>query len=386
MELTRPAWLEINLDNMDYNYQEIRKVVPEGSDIMAVLKADAYGHGASRVAQELMELGVKRFGVATLSEALSIKKGSPEAQLLVMGYNPDYLAKKAIADSIRTTVYLKEQAENLDRIAAPIGKEAIIHIKIETGMNRLGFIPSEESLQIISEIKEMKNVVIEGIFTHFPASDDDFDYTKASMKKFLDFVDRLESVGISIPIKHVNNSAAIMNFPDFALDMVRAGVIIYGVYPYPDAERSFLPLKSCLSLKAQVAHLKNLKAGEKLGYGLTFTASADIRVATLPVGYADGWSRDLSNRGIVLIKGKRAPIIGRVCMDQMMVDATGIDVSRGDEVILMGRQGDEEITIEEIAASIGQIPASVLCMLSKRLPRVYIKKNNEPEILDYLLE
>jgi alanine racemase len=386
MDLTRPAWLEIDLDRMQCNYDEIRKVVPETADIMAVVKADAYGHGAARVARELMSFGVKRFGVATLSEALNIRKKSPQAQVLIMGYNPDYLAQAAVENSIRTTIYLKEQAELLSKTASAIGKDAIVHIKLETGMNRLGFPPTEGSLEIISDISKMDNIIIEGIFTHFPASDDDWDYTRKSMKSFVDFVSSLESMGIKIPVKHVNNSAAIMNFPEFSQDMVRAGVLIYGVYPFPEADREFLPLKMCLSLKAQVSHVKNLKAGEKVGYGLTYTASKDIRVATLPIGYADGWSRDLSNKGQVLLGGKRASIIGRVCMDQMMVDVTGIDVSRGDEVVLMGRQGEDEITIEEIAALIGQIPAAVLCMFSRRLPRVYIKNKGISEVVDYLLE
>lgn len=386
MDLTRPAWLEIDLDRMQYNFDEIRKIVPMTADIMAVVKADAYGHGASRVAKELMSFGVKRFGVATLSEALNIRKKSPKAQVLIMGYNPEYLAQTAIENSIRTTVYLKEQAEHLSRTAAAIRKDAIVHIKLETGMNRLGFLPNEESLEIISSIAKMSNIIIEGIFTHFPASDDDWDYTRKSMNKFLDFVAKLESMGVKIPVKHVNNSAAIINFPEFSQDMVRAGVLIYGVYPFPEADRKFLKLKICLSVKAQVSHVKDMKAGERLGYGLTYTAPKDIRVATLPIGYADGWSRELSNKGLVLIDGKRAPIIGRVCMDQMMVDITDLEVSRGDEAVLMGRQGEEEITIEEIAALIGQIPAAVLCMISRRLPRVYIKDKKISEVVDYLLE
>ena len=386
MDLTRPAWLEIDLDRMQYNFDEIRKIVPMTADIMAVVKADAYGHGASRVAKELMSFGVKRFGVATLSEALNIRKKSPKAQVLIMGYNPEYLAQTAIENSIRTTVYLKEQAEHLSRTAAAIRKDAIVHIKLETGMNRLGFLPNEESLEIISSIAKMSNIIIEGIFTHFPASDDDWDYTRKSMNKFLDFVAKLESMGVKIPVKHVNNSAAIINFPEFSQDMVRAGVLIYGVYQFPEADRKFLKLKICLSVKAQVSHVKDMKAGERLGYGLTYTAPKDIRVATLPIGYADGWSRELSNKGLVLIDGKRAPIIGRVCMDQMMVDITDLEVSRGDEAVLMGRQGEEEITIEEIAALIGQIPAAVLCMISRRLPRVYIKDKKISEVVDYLLE
>ncbi len=386
MELTRPAWLQIDLDRLHYNFREIRKVVPEGSEIMAVLKADAYGHGAIKIARELLSLGVTRFGVATLSEALELRKRLPHAQILVMGYTPEYLYETAIEHGIRTAVYLQEQAEQLSKVAARLNRDAIIHLKIETGMNRLGFLPNEDSMMSILKIREMDNIIVEGIFTHFPAADDDLEYTGNSMRKFESFTRQLEDKGFNIPIKHVNNSAAIMNLPEYSLDMVRAGIILYGVYPFPEANKDFLPLESCLSLRAQISHVKDLEAGERIGYGLTYTAQSRIKVATLPVGYADGWSRELSNKGSVLIGGKRAPIIGRVCMDQLMVDVTGIDAERGEEAVLMGRQGNEEITIEEIAGLIGQIPAAVMCMLSRRLPRVYTKENRPPEVVDYLID
>lgn len=386
MELTRPAWLQIDLDRLHYNFGEIRRIVPKGSDIMAVLKADAYGHGAAKIARELFSIGVTRFGVATLSEALELRKRLPHAQILVMGYTPEYLYETAIEHGIRTAVYLQEQAERLSKAAGKLQRDAIIHLKIETGMNRLGFLPNEDSLSSILKIREMDNIIVEGIFTHFPAADDDLEYTKNSMNKFMDFTKQLEDRGFRIPLKHVNNSAAIMNLPEYSLDMVRAGIILYGVYPFPEADRELLPLRSCLSLRTQISHVKELEAGEKIGYGLTYTAPSKIKVATLPIGYADGWSRALSNKGSVLIDGKRAPIIGRVCMDQMMVDVTGINAGRGEEAVLMGCQGNEEITIEEIAGLIGQIPAVVMCMLSRRLPRVYTKENRAPEVVDYLID
>ena len=385
MDLTRPAWLEIDLDNLQFNYDEIRKVVRDSADIMAVVKADAYGHGAAAIVKELMGLGVKRFGVAHLSEALHIKNHSPHAQVLVMGYTPEYLAEKAIEKGIRLTVYLLEQAEYFSKVAREMDRDAVVHLKLETGMNRIGFNPDEESLSSIEKIRKMDNIIIEGLFTHFPAADDDHEYTRNSMDIFRKFCRKLHDMGIEIPLKHVNNSAAIMNFPEFGLDMARAGIIIYGIYPYPEARRETLPLKPCISLKAQISHVKNLKKGEKVSYGLTYEARSDIKVATIPVGYADGWSRDLSNKGSVIVNGRRAPIIGKICMDQMMVDVTGIDASRGDEVVLMGSQGSETITIEEVAGIIGQSPASVLCMLTKRLPRVYVKSGRIPKTVDYLL-
>lgn len=386
MELTRPAWIQIDLDRLQYNFMEIRKIVPVGSNIMAVLKADAYGHGAVKIARELSGLGVTRFGVATMSEALEIKRRLPHTQILVMGYTPEYLYEAAIKNGIRTAVYIPEQFDQLARIASKLGKDAIVHVKLETGMNRLGFLPNKDTLKELLKARELDSIIVEGIFTHFPAADDDLDYTRNSMEKFQRFVKELEENGFKIPLKHVNNSAAIMNLPEFSLDMVRAGIILYGVYPFPEADRNLLPLKSCLSLKAEVSHVKELKAGEKIGYGLTYTAPSLIKVATLPIGYADGWSRALSNKGSVLIDGKRAPIIGRICMDQMMVDVKGIEVKRGDEAVLLGSQNDQEITIEEIAQLMGQIPAAVMCMLSRRLPRVYFKENRVTEIVDYLID
>jgi len=385
MDLTRPAWLEIDLDNLHFNYNEIRKLVRDTADIMAVVKADAYGHGAAAIVRELMDLGVRRFGVAHLSEAIHIKNHSPHAQVLVMGYTPEYLAETAIEKGIRLTVYLEEQAEYFAKVAKSMNKDAVIHLKIETGMNRLGFLTDEKTLQAVGRIKEMDNIIIEGMFTHFPAADDDHEYTEGSMARFREFCRMLYEKDIDIPLKHVSNSAAIMNFPQFGLDMVRAGIILYGIYPYPEAKRETLPLKPCISLKAQISHVKTIEKGEKVSYGLTFQASSRTQVATVPVGYADGWSRDLSNRGVALVGGKRVPIIGRICMDQLMLDVTGMDVKRGDEAVLMGVQGSEEITIEEIAGQIGQIPASVLCMLTKRLPRVYVKERRVPEVVDYLL-
>jgi len=386
MDLTRPAWLEIDLDNLHFNYKEIRKLVRDTADIMAVVKADAYGHGAAAIVRELMALGVKRFGVAHLSEAIHIKNHSPHAQVLVMGYTPDYLAEVAINRGVRLTVYLEDQADHFAKVAKALDKDAVVHLKIETGMNRLGFLPDEKTLQAVERIKEMDNIIIEGMFTHFPAADDDHGYTERSMAKFREFCRMLYEKDIDIPVKHVSNSAAIMNFPQFGLDMVRAGIILYGIYPYPQAKRETLPLKPCISLKAQISHVKTIEKGDKVSYGLTFEASTKTQVATVPVGYADGWSRDLSNKGYALVNGRRVSIIGRICMDQLMLDVTGMDVKRGDEAVLMGSQGEEEITIEEIASQIGQIPASVLSMLTKRLPRVYVKERRVPEVVDYLLE
>lgn len=384
--LTRATWMEIDLDNLIYNYNEIRKTIGKETDVMPIVKADAYGHGAVRIVKTLVDEGAKKFGVAHLSEALHIKKHVQEAEILVMGYTPDFLAEKAISNDIILTVYLKDQAEYFSKIASKLNKTVKLHIKIETGMNRLGFMPTKENIKSIIDIYNMDNVKIEGIFTHFPASDDNPEYTMEQVRKF-DFVcNELEKKDINIQIKHISNSAAVMNFPEYNRDMVRAGVIVFGVYPFPEADKEYLKLKSVLSIKSSISHIKEIEKGDKVSYGLTYEAKRRIKVATIPIGYADGWSRDLSNIGHCIVKDTLVPIIGRICMDQLIIDVTGLDVKRDDEVIFIGTSKNKEISLEEVADRIDQIPASLLCMFTKRLPRVYLKNKQIVEVMDYLLE
>lgn len=384
--LTRATWMEIDLDNLIYNYNEIRKTVHEETEVMPIVKADAYGHGAVRIVKTLMDEGAKRFGVAHLSEALHIKKYVKEAQVLVMGYTPDFLVEKAINNNITLTVYLREQAEYFSKIAKELNKTLKIHIKLETGMNRLGFMPTEENIKNIVDIYNMDNIDVEGIFTHFPASDDNPPYTMKQVEKFDFMCNELEKQNVNIKIKHISNSAAVMNFPEYNRDMVRAGVIVYGVYPFPEPDKEFLNLKSVLSLKSRISHIKEIEKGAKVSYGLTYEAKRKTQVATIPIGYSDGFSRDLSNVGNCIVNNTLVPIIGRICMDQLIIDVTGLDVKRDDEVILIGSSEDEKITLEDISAQIDQIPASLLCMFTKRLPRVYMKNKEILEVKDYLLD
>lgn len=385
-KLTRPTWMEINLDNLIYNYREIRKIVNEETEIMSIVKADAYEHGAIQVVKTLMDEGARKFGVAHLSEALHIRKYVKDAEILVMGYTPEFLGEKAIENNIIITVYLKEQAEYFSKLAKRLNKTLKLHIKLETGMNRLGFMPTIENVNKIVDIYNMDNIEVEGIFTHFPASDDDPKYTMEQVKKFDFICSELEKKNINIKIKHISNSAAIINFPEYNRDMVRIGVMIFGVYPFPKADREYLKLKSVLSIKSTISHIKDIEKGEKISYGLTYETKKKSKIGTIPIGYADGLSRELSNIGNCIVKDTLVPIVGRICMDQLMIDVTGLDVSRGDEVVFMGPSGDKEITIEEVADKIGQIPASVLCMFTKRIPRVYIKNGQVVEVKDYLLE
>ncbi|MCQ4925630.1 alanine racemase [Tissierella carlieri] len=385
-KLTRPAWMEIDLDNLIHNYKEIRSILKEKTELMAVVKADAYEHGAVQIVRTLMEEGVEKFGVAHLSEALHIRKYVKDAEILIMGYTPEYLAEKAILNDITLTVYLKEQGEIFSQLAKRLDRTVKIHVKIETGMNRLGFMPNEDGIKDIKDIYNMDNIEVEGMFTHFAASDDDPSYTMEQVRRFDYVCNTLQKLDINIPIKHISNSAAIMNFPDLNYDMVRAGIILYGVYPFPNADRELLKLKNILTLKAQISHVKEIGSGEKLSYGLIYEAKKKTKIATVPIGYADGFSRELSNKGNCIVNNTVVPIVGRICMDQLMIDVTGLDVKRGDEAILMGKSLDKEITIEEVANKSGQIPAAVQCMFNKRLPRIYIKNKEIINVTDYLLE
>ena len=378
--------MEIDLDNLIYNYEEIRKTIGKETEIMSIVKADAYGHGSIQIVKSLVDQGAKRFGVAHLSEALHIKKYVKEAEVLVMGYTPDFLGEKAIKHNIILTVYLKDQAEYFSQLAKKLDKTLKIHIKLETGMNRLGFMPTKENIENIIDIYNMDNIDVEGIFTHFPASDDNPDYTREQVRKFDYVCKELEKNNVNIKIKHINNSAGVMNFPEYNRDMIRAGVIIYGVYPFPQADREYLKLKSIMSIKSRIAHIKEIEKGDKVSYGLTYEAKKKSQVATIPIGYSDGFSRDLSNLGNCIVKNTLVPIIGRICMDQLIIDVTGLDVKRDDEVIFIGSSENKQITLEDVASQINQIPASVLCMFTKRLPRVYVKNKEIVKVTDYLLD
>lgn len=385
-KMTRPTWLEVDLDKLIHNYHEIKGILKDDTEIMAVVKADAYQHGAEIIVKTLKEEGVKRFGVAHLSEALHIRKYHPDVEILVMGYTPEPLVEKAIMNNIAMTIYLREQAEIISKIAGDLNKTGKIHLKIETGMNRLGFMPTEESIEIIAEIAEMENIEIEGIFSHFAVADEDREYTHKQAEKFKFVLDGLKKKGIEIKLKHLMNSAATNNFYDYEYDLIRAGAIIYGIYPFPEADRDYLKLEGLVTLKSTVSHIKEIQRGERLSYGLIYEAEEKRKIATIPLGYADGYSRKLSNLGRSIVGGEYAPIVGRICMDQLMIDVSGIDVNIDDEVVFIGKSGDKEISVEEIGGLIDEIPVPVLCMLTKRLPRVYIRGGQVVEVKDYLLD
>ena len=373
-KILRPAWAEIDLDAIAYNTRNIKKLIGD-KDLIAVVKANCYGHGVIDIIPTLLENGVSRFAVAMISEALEIRDNKITAPVMILGFTPLYLVEELINNNIEQTVYDLDYAKELSKIALTLNKKAKIHIAIDTGMGRIGFLPNEKSIDNITEICSLEGIEVIGIFTHFSTSDEkDKEYSHEQFTKMLSVMDTLKKRGIDIPLKHVANSGAIIDLPDTYLDAVRAGIILYGYYPSDEIDKNNLALKPALTLKATITNVKTLEKDMYVSYGRTFKTSNETIVATIPVGYADGYLRKLAENGKVIIKGEFAPIIGRICMDQFMIDVTNIpEVKIGDEVILLGEKNGLKYNADDMAKKLDTINYEVTCMLKSRLPRVYIK-------------
>ncbi|MGU8401318.1 alanine racemase [Clostridium perfringens] len=373
----RPVWAEIDLDIIANNMKEIRNLVGE-KEIIAVVKANAYGHGALDIASTLLENGASRLAVAIITEADELRDAGITAPIMILGYTPINFAENLINNEIEQTVYDVEYAKELSDFALKLGKKAKVHIAIDTGMGRIGFLPNEEGLNKVLEICSLPGVEVIGLFTHFSTSDEkDKTYTYEQFSKLTAFNKALEDNGIHIPLKHASNSGAIMDLPETYLDGVRCGIISYGYYPSEEVKKENLKLKPSLTLKTNVAFVKELDEDMYVSYGRTYKTEKKSKIATLPIGYADGYSRLLSGKAKVIIKGQFANVIGRVCMDQCMIDVTHIeDVKIGDEVILLGEENGLKFDANDMAEIIGTINYEILCMISHRVPRIY-KKNNE---------
>ncbi|AWK49650.1 alanine racemase [Clostridium beijerinckii] len=384
-KLLRPVYAEIDLDAIAYNMKNIKSLVKD-KDVIAVVKADCYGHGSLDVVPTLLENGASRLAVAVLTEGIELRNNSIEAPLMILGYTPLYLGEELIKYDLEQTVYDLEYAKELSHIALSINRKAKIHIAIDTGMGRIGFLPNEKSIQHVSEICSLEGLDVLGIFTHFSTSDEeDKKYTTEQLKKFTDFTAKLSSLGIEIPLKHVSNSGAIMDMPETYLDAVRAGIILYGYYPSDEVNKNNLSLKPALTLKASITRVQEMDEDMYISYGRTFKTERKSLIATLPIGYADGYSRLLAKDAKVIINGKFAPVVGRICMDQCMIDVTDIgDVKVGDEVILLGEQGNLKFNADDIAQIVGTINYEILCMLKYRIPRVYIKNGEVFNVRNYL--
>ncbi len=380
------VYLKIDLDKICNNINEVIKKVGKETKVLAVVKGDAYGHGAIEVTKALSEIGTYGFAVATVGEALALRRAGITKPILILDFVFPNQFETIIRNDIMLTIFQYGIAKELNEAAQEMGTTAHIHIKVDTGMGRIGYIPDDKSIDEICRIAQLPNIEIDGIFTHFACADM---VDKTSMNnqydKFRAFVEKLEARGISIPIKHVCNSAAIIDKEDNFLNLVRSGIVTYGLYPSEDVNKDNLRVEPAMELHSVVINIKTIHEGDTVSYGSTYVATKPTVIATIPVGYADGYPRLLSGKGSVLIHGKRAKIVGRVCMDQFMVDVTDIpDVSIGDNVTLIGRDGDDCITCEEIGDISGRFNYEFLCCITRRVPRVYIRNGKTKKIVDYL--
>lgn len=369
------VWKEIKLDAVKNNVKNIRALLKDGVRLLAVIKADAYGHGAVAVAKTLLfEGGADYFGVATYGEAEQLRRAGINTPILILGAVFDDEYAELVKDDITLTVFDFDTAKKLSDTAKKLGKTAKIHIKIDTGMARIGFLPSGDAVEEIVKISKLDGIEIEGMFSHFAKADEaDKTPTRVQFERFMYIKNELLNKGIEIPVCHICNSAGIIDFPEYHLDMVRSGIITYGHYPSDFVNKGALKLESAMSFKSRVVHIKTVEKGTSVSYGGTYTAKDKMKIATVSAGYADGYNRLLSNKAYVVINGVRCRVLGRVCMDQLMVDITHLkNINLGDEVILFGKSGNNTVTVEETAEIIGTINYEVLCGLSRRVPGVYI--------------
>lgn len=364
----------ISLSAVEANFEAMRRNLKEGTKITAVIKADAYGHGALPIARMMEPKDyIWGFAVATAQEAVSLYDAGIRKPILILGHVFEDTMEMLAARDIRITVSSLELAKSYAQAGERIGKKVLVHLGLDTGMSRIGFADEPESIEPIREISRIDNLQIEGLFTHFARADEtDVTPARVQLERYQRFAALLEEEGIHIPIHHCSNSAGIIRLQEANMDMVRAGITIYGIYPSDEVEKEPVPLRPVMSLVSHVSHVKTIKAGTAVSYGGTYTAPGDVRLATVPVGYADGYPRLLSGKGWVLIGGKKAPICGRVCMDQFMVDVTDIEgVTVGSLVTLMGTQGEETISVETLGDLSGRFPYEFVCDIGKRVPRVY---------------
>lgn len=387
LESYQRVWAEVDLDAIWENMVHMKENIAEKTKILAVIKTDGYGHGGVPIAKMLEQLDFMfGYAAATYEEAHVLREAGVKKPILILGYTFPYCYEELIREEIRPAVYRRDTVEELVAAAAKVGQKAKVHIKVDTGMGRIGITPDEEGLEFVRFLMGHPELEVEGIFTHFAKSDEE-DKTSAyhQLALFQNFIDRIQTeLGLTIPVKHCANSAAILEMPQANMDMVRAGITTYGLYPSEEVRKDIVPLRAAMSLYSHIVYCKTIHAGQSVSYGGLFTAQKDTRVATIPVGYGDGYPRSLSGKGYVLIRGKKAPILGRVCMDQFMVDVSEIPgVMEGDKVTLLGVDGTERITAEELGELSGRFNYEFVCDLGKRIPRVYRQHGEITEVRDY---
>ena len=381
---TMPTWAEINLDNLKNNLNNIKKIINEDTMICCVVKANAYGHGSVTISKYLENEKVDYFAVSRLEEALELRENNITTPILCLGYIPEEGLEIAIKNDIEITVYSLEVAKYLEQVAKRINKCANIHIKLDTGMSRIGFDCTLNSINEIYKIDNLEYINIKGIFTHFAVADEkDKEFTNIQVAKFERMVKELEYRDVIIPIKHVSNSAAVIDCPSFNFNMIRCGIILYGHYPSEDVMKDKLDLKQVMTLKTRVAHIKELKKNNGISYGLKYKTSDTEKIITIPIGYADGFTR-MQNNPKVYIQGEEFEVVGRICMDQCMVKIDkNINIKIGDEVIIFGESENE---ISKISTDLNTIDYEVLCMVARRINRVYMERNAIAQVDSYLIK
>jgi len=382
-----PVWAEIDLEAIAHNVREVRRVANPGSRVMAVVKANAYGHGAIQVARVALENGADFLGVARAHEGVELRNAGIRAPILIFGYSPPGYTRKLVEYDLTQTVYSTQMAESFSDAGRAMGKSLKVHLKIDTGMGRLGLISVQPVRQtVVAEVSNGKalreaaaiaalpGLNLEGIYTHFASADSaNKESARKQINTFMDFLEQLKNKAVDVPLRHAANSAAVIDMPETHLDLVRPGIMLYGLYPSGEVDKARVSLKPAMQLKARVAHVKNVPAGFKVSYGSTYETQLSTTIATVAVGYADGYSRLLSSSGAMLVRGSRAPVVGRVTMDQTMLDTGHIDnVSPGDEVVIFGTQGKSSIHVDEIASAIETINYEVVSTIMPRVPRIYV--------------
>lgn len=381
------AWTEIDLGAIRDNMLHMKENIARDTKILAVIKTDGYGHGSVPIAKMLEKMDfIFGYAAATYEEAHVLREAGIKKPILILGYTFPYCYENLAREEIRPAIYREDMTEQLAEAAKRAGKKIKVHIKVDTGMGRIGITPDEDGLKFVKCVMEHPELEVEGIFTHF-AKSDEADKTSANhqLELFKNFIDRVQTeLGLEIPVKHCSNSAAILEMPQANMDMVRAGITTYGLYPSDEVKKDIVPLRAAMSFYSHIVYCKTIHPGQSVSYGGLFTATKDTRVATIPVGYGDGYPRSLSGKGYVLIHGKKAQILGRVCMDQFMVDISGIpEAAEGDKVTLLGSDGSEQITAEELGALSGRFNYEFVCDLGKRIPRVYKENGEITEVKDY---
>ena len=391
MEYLKRTWADISLDNLQHNYRQLRSRLPSGCRFLGVVKADAYGHGAVPVSRYLTELGAEYLAVSNIEEAVQLRQGGIRGPILILGYTPERYAEQLARLGLRQEIHSLEYARLLNTQLAGTGRRIRVHLKLDTGMSRLGFFSysCERTVDELKEISQMEHLVIEGIFTHFPVADSidgaDANFTHTQFERFTTMLTTLKGVGIEPQIRHCCNSGASIQYPEYALDMIRPGIATYGVLPSPDL-RGMIDLKPVMQLRSTIFQIRDFDPLITVSYGRTYTTLDPTKIAVVGIGYADGLSRSFSGNISFLLHGKRVPQIGRICMDMCMVDISRVPEAKvGDVVTIFGTDGEDSIAVDDMTARLRTVPYELLCSINKRIPRIYLDGENETEILQYIV-